>query len=147
MGPVRWLTGPFLSGPLVYYLKRRPCEMKKGLIILDYLFHIVHLSVLLICILGWVYQPFRAFHQLVVALVAISWLGLGLKFGFRYCVLTDTQWRIKRRLGREPYTTSYVKYILDKITGSRIDKKVTDRVTLYTYACVVAITLVVDRVS
>ncbi len=118
--------------------------MRAGLMFMDYMLHLVHLSIMLICIVGWMFEPIRTLHLLVIVLVAISWFGLGKFFGYGYCILTDTQWRVKRKLGQEPYTESYVKYILDKVTGRDIDKKVTTGLTLYTYAGAVVLSLTVN---
>ena len=118
--------------------------MKVGLIALDYLLHFIHVAIMVVCIFGWMYEPLRPLHLIVMALVALSWFGLGLVFGIRYCILTDTQWRIKRHLGREPETRSYVKHMLEKITGRTIDHKITNRITLYTYGASVISTVVVN---
>jgi hypothetical protein len=90
------------------------------------------------------FEPFHVLHLAVVILVALSWFGLGKFFGYGYCALTDAQWRIKRKLGQEPYTDSYVKYILDKVTGRDIDQKITDHLTLYTYVGAVVLSLAVN---
>lgn len=114
---------------------------KAGWIAMDYTLHVIHLSLMSICVVGWMFEPTRTLHLLVVVLVTVSWFGLGKFFGYGYCVLTDTQWRVKRKLGQEPYTESYVKYILDKVTGLNIDKKLTDGLTLYIYAGAVIFSL------
>jgi len=118
--------------------------MRTRLVMMDYMLHGVHLSLMSICILGWMFEPTRILHLLVIIAVAVSWFGLGKFFGYGYCVLTDTQWRVKRRLGQEPYTDSYVKYVLDKVSGLDIDKKITDRLTLYTYVVAVVLSLTVN---
>jgi len=118
--------------------------MRAGWKIMDYMLHMIHVSVILICIAGWMFEPTRALHLLVILLVTFSWFGLGKFFGYGYCLLTDTQWRIKRKLGQEPYTESYVKYALDKVTGLNIDKSITDNLTLYTYGGTVILSLTVN---
>ena len=90
------------------------------------------------------FEPTRTLHLLVIVLVAISWFGLGKFFGYGYCLLTDTQWRVKRKLGQEPYTESYVKYVMDKVTGLNIDKKIIDSLMLYTYGGAVVLSLTVN---
>ena len=117
---------------------------RAGWVTIDYTLHVIHLSVMSICVVGWMFEPIRTLHLLVVVLVAVSWFGLGKFFGYGYCVLTDTQWRVKRKLGQEPYTESYVKYVLDKVTGLNIDKKLTYGLTLYTYAGAVIFSLVTN---
>jgi len=118
--------------------------MRVRLILMNYMLHMVHLSIIFICVVGWMFEPTRIVHLIVIILVALSWFGLGKFFGYGYCALTDVQWRIKRKLGQEPYTESYVKYILDKVTGCDIDKKITDNLTLYTYVGAVVLSLAVN---
>ncbi|MDH5763488.1 MAG: DUF2784 domain-containing protein [Nitrospinota bacterium] len=118
--------------------------MRVGLALMDYLLHAIHLGVIFICLAGWIFEPTRIVHLAVVVLVAISWFGLGYFFEYGYCFLTDTQWRVKRKLGQEPHTESYVKYVLDKITGLDIDLKITDNLTLYAYIAAVILSLVVN---
>ncbi|MDH5458373.1 MAG: DUF2784 family protein [Nitrospinota bacterium] len=118
--------------------------MRARWVFMDYMLHMVHLSIMFICVVGWMFEPFHVLHLAVVILVALSWFGLGKFFGYGYCALTDAQWRIKRKLGQEPYTDSYVKYILDKVTGRDIDQKITDHLTLYTYVGAVVLSLAVN---
>ncbi len=118
--------------------------MRIKLLFMDYMLHMVHLSIIFLCVTGWMFEPTRTLHLVVVVLIAVSWFGLGKFFGYGYCVLTDTQWRVKRKLGQEPHAESYVKYVLDKVTGRNIDKNITDRLTLYTYAGAVILSLVVN---
>ena len=118
--------------------------MRMRLVFMDYMLHLVHLSIMLICIVGWMFEPTRTLHLLVIVGVALSWFGLGKFFGYGYCLLTDTQWRVKRKLGQEPYTESYVKYVLDKVTGLDIDRKITNGLTLYTYIATVVLSLTVN---
>ena len=118
--------------------------MKAGLVFMDYTLHVIHLSLMLVCITGWMFEPTRMFHLWVVILVGISWYGLGWFFEPGYCILTDTQWRVKRKLGQEPHTDSYVKYMADKIPGLRVSQKITDNLTLYTYLGAVVLSLGVN---
>ena len=115
--------------------------MRAGLVVMDYLLHMVHLSIIFLCVAGWMFEPIRLLHLVIVVLIAVSWFGLGKFFGYGYCVLTDTQWRVKRKLGQEPRAESYVKHVLDKVTGRDIDKGITDRLTLYTYIGAVVLSL------
>lgn len=118
--------------------------MRNGLVFLDYALHFIHLAFISICIVGWMFEPTRIFHLWMVVLVGISWYGLGWFFEPGYCLLTDTQWRVKRKLGEQPHTDSYVKYMADKIPGLRVSQKITDSVTLYTYFGAVILALIVN---
>lgn len=118
--------------------------MRVGLRFMDYMLHLAHLSLMFVFIVGWMFEPTRVLHLLTIILVTLSWFGLGKFFGYGYCILTDTQWRIKRKLGQEPYTESYVKYVFDKATGLNIDKNISDGLTLYTYIGAIIFSLTVN---
>jgi len=118
--------------------------MRAGLVFMDYLLHTVHLGLIFICLAGWMFEPTRIVHLAVVVLVALSWIGLGYFFGYGYCLFTDVQWRVKRKLGQEPHTESYIKYVLDKITNLNIDQKITDNLTLYSYVGAVVLSLAMN---
>ncbi len=118
--------------------------MRARLVFMDYMLHMFHLSIIFICIVGWMFEPTHTLHLLVIVLVAISWFGLGKFFGYGYCILTDAQWRVKRKIGQGLYTESYVKYILDKVTGLNIDRKITDSLTLYIYVGAMVLSLTVN---
>lgn len=96
---------------------------------LNLLFHGLHLFVILFCLIGWIFEPLRQLHLLLVIAVAFSWFVLGYFFGFGYCLLTDLHWKLKKRTGRQPATDSYVKYMADKLTGFDCNPVLIERVT------------------
>ena len=118
--------------------------MRVGWIFMDYMMHVVHLGLMSICIAGWMFEPTHLAHLTAVILVAFSWGVLGRFFGNQYCILTDTHWRIKLKLGQTPHTDSYVKYVLDTVTGHSINRKITDNLILYTYLGAVMLSLIVN---
>lgn len=118
--------------------------MRIGLKMMDLFLHVIHLALVVICLLGWMFEPTRVLHLVTVGLVAVSWLGLGMFRGWGYCLLTDTQWRIKKKLGQEPQTDSYIKYMLDKVMHRDINQEITDNLTLYLYIGVALLSVVVN---
>ncbi|WP_420324206.1 DUF2784 family protein [Legionella londiniensis] len=38
-------------------------------------------------------------------------------FGFGYCLCTEWHWEVKRKLGTEEISCSYIKYYVDHLTG------------------------------
>lgn len=65
--------------------------------------------------------------QVSVLLTLVSWFGFGLFYGFGYCFLTDWHWQIKEKLGQTNLPPSYIKYILDKVTGMSWDAALVDK--------------------
>jgi hypothetical protein len=95
----------------------------------DRFLHLLHLTVALFCVTGWIFPATRPANLVLVILIALSWFGLGKFYGFGYCLITDLQWKIKERLGERPLSPSFVKYQLDQITGRNLDPKSVDRFT------------------
>jgi hypothetical protein len=84
---------------------------------LDLLLMAVHLGVIGINLLGWMFPMFRVIQRWVLGLTTLSWLGLGPWFGWGYCFLTDWHWDIKRALGEGQLPPSYIQYILRNRLG------------------------------
>ncbi|OGW35042.1 MAG: hypothetical protein A2X58_06265 [Nitrospirae bacterium GWC2_56_14] len=109
-------------------------HLKRALLtILNFLFHVLHMTIILFFLFGWLVKETRQLHYLLTLLILFSWYGLGIFYGFGYCLITDIQWRIKRHLGQTPSTEYYIKYMLDKITGLDTRANFVNRLTTYTY--------------
>ena len=85
---------------------------------LNALFHVFHLGLTLFTALGWMIPSWRVFHLAVCGLTLFSWFGIGLFLGKPgFCVLTELQFRIRRRLGIQTRRESYMLYLTRKLTG------------------------------
>ncbi|MGC8738144.1 MAG: DUF2784 domain-containing protein [Candidatus Hydrogenedens sp.] len=104
--------------------------------IVDIFLTILHVGLILFFISGWIFKKTRKIHYILVIIIAISWFLLGLLYGFGYCFLTDIHWQIKTVLGEENLPISFIKYILDKITGKDFNDVLVDYVTLTIFVCV-----------
>ena len=96
------------------------------LIILDYLFHLLHIVTIVINCFGWIHPKTRKIHLVVFTITAISWIGLGAIYGFGYCFLTDWHWQVKASLGHSHIPASYFTYWLNNIFGLAIDPSTID---------------------
>ncbi|MDH3349261.1 MAG: DUF2784 family protein [Desulfobulbaceae bacterium] len=105
----------------------------KVLKLLNIFFHIIHLSIIFFFLFGWLVEKTRFLHFILSILILLSWYGLGAFFGFGYCIVTDIQWKIKRRLKQEPATEFYVKYMIDKVTGLDTNQNFINGMTTYIY--------------
>lgn len=79
--------------------------------------YLLHLSTTMIIVFGWIPPETRMINWYLIVATFVSWLGLGLVFGFGFCLFTNIQSRIRRRLGVEEPMESFVKDVLDRITG------------------------------
>jgi len=106
---------------------------------LDFLFHVMHIFIILLFLFGWMLEITRFAHYILAILILVSWYGLGMIYGFGYCVITDTQWKIKKLLGQQPHTEYYIKYLMDKATGLDTNPNKINMVTTYTYFAILII--------
>jgi len=114
---------------------------------MDVLFTILHLSIILFNLLGWIPKKTRKAHLIVVALTFASWFVLGIWYGWGYCFLTDWHWRVKEKLGEENLPNSFIKYMADKITGKDIDAGLVDLFTIMVFIFIILITIYVNFIQ
>jgi len=67
---------------------------------------------------------------MLLLLTAFSWFILGIWYGFGYCLCTDWHYRVRMELGYFDMPDSYVKFLVDSITGLNLNAKLTDIFTL-----------------
>lgn len=96
-------------------------------------FHLAHLAIVFFFLLGWLSSKTLLAHFILSILILLSWYGLGIFYGFGYCLVTDIQWKIKKRMGQEPYTKYYIKYMLDRMTGLDMNPNTVNAITTYTF--------------
>lgn len=95
-------------------------------VFLNYFFVIFHGSLVLFNITGWAFQKTRRIHLITISLTILSWVGLGLIYGWGYCPCTDWHWDVKRHLGERNLPSSYIKYYADYLTGTNWDPLIID---------------------
>lgn len=102
--------------------------------ILDILIIVFHSSLILFNLFGWIWRKTRIFNFITLVLTGASWLFLGLIYGtLGYCPLTDWHFSILTKLGETDLPDSYIKYMIDRITGLNISASLVDKVTLYAF--------------
>jgi hypothetical protein len=110
--------------------------------ILDILFVVFHTSLTLFNLSGWIWKKTRLVNLVTIALTGASWLFLGLLVGVPgYCPLTDWHFDILERLGKTDLPTSYIKYLVDRLTGLDVNQTLVDNATLYSLIAALAISL------
>lgn len=115
-------------------------------LLLNIVFHLLHLFTIFFCTFGWIYEPFRLANLLLLLAVAFSWFVLGhlTGNGYGYCLLTDLQWKLKKSMNRPPATDSYVKFMADMVSGRDNDPALVDRATSVTFFASLAISLLLN---
>lgn len=115
---------------------------------LDIFFVVFHTILILFNLTGWIWKRTRRLNLIVLALTGASWLILGLIVGtIGYCPLTDWHFNILYKLGENDLPTSYLKYLIDRISGSDISSTLVDRVTLYAFLSLLLISILLNTVS
>jgi len=114
---------------------------------LNFLGHVVHLFTIFFSILGWVWCETRVANLILLLAVLLSWYGLGRLLGkkgeYGYCLITDLQWQLRRRMGLEAPPWGYMKFLVDRLTGRAgdrgLDPDLIERVTAVVFfGCLVA---------
>ena len=94
--------------------------------------HVFHQVWILFHLVGWMFCQTRLLHLVVVGLTLSSWYCLGplTKKGnaLGYCVVTDIQWGVRKRLGLESRDGGYVKYLGDHLFGHNFDESLADKI-------------------
>lgn len=91
--------------------------------------HLLHLSIILFTIFGWLLPPARPWHLLLCLMILASWFGVGAWKGWGYCLVTDMQWRLMRRMGEPSPPFGYVPMLWQRLTGRAVDARRIEQVT------------------
>ena len=110
-------------------------------VFLDKFFIVFHTFLALFIIFGWMWKKTRIINLLLLFITLFSWVILGIWFGFGYCPLTDWHWHIRYRLGFRDMPDSYIKFLVDTLTGMDWNETVIDIVTGMTFGLALMISL------
>ena len=88
-----------------------------GLFLLDYFFLIFHTTLIFFNLFGWIFKSTRRLNLATLVATAFSWVVLGYRYGFGYCVCTDWHWMVLKARGAEPLPRSYITYLFQRIAG------------------------------
>lgn len=115
---------------------------------LDIFFVIFHTLLILFNLTGWIWKRTRRLNLIVLVLTGASWLMLGLIVGtIGYCPLTDWHFKILNILGENNLPASYLKYLIDRISGMEISSALVDKVTLYVFIILLLISILLNSGS
>lgn len=111
---------------------------------LDIFFLIFHTALTLFNLFGWIWRPLRKINLITLSLTGISWFIAGIFYGIGYCPLTDWHWKVLHKLGHYNLPDSYIKYILDRITGLDFNASFIEKMTVVMFFIAVGISLYVN---
>ena len=97
---------------------------------LNIFFFAFHSAVILFNLFGWMWRPTRKANLVVLSLTGLSWFGLGIFYGWGYCLCTDWHWQVRAKLGYVTDANSYVKFLVDSATGWNVNAGLVDAATL-----------------
>ena len=110
--------------------------------ILDIFFVVLHSSVIILNLFGWIWRRTRKFNLILLVITGSSWLILGLIVGtLGYCPLTDWHFDVLEKLGATDLPSSYVKYLADRLTGLDFSSSLIDKVTLWAFFAALGLSL------
>ena len=109
--------------------------------ILDSLFVIVHTFIILFNLTGWIWRRSRTLHLISVLSTGASWLFLGLFYGLGYCPLTDWHYSVLNILGVYDMPTSYIQYLIKRLTNVDVSAQLIDNATLIGYLLVLILSV------
>jgi len=109
--------------------------------LLDKFFFTFHSMLILFSLFGWRWKKTRLANLIVLSLIACSWFILGIWYGLGYCPCTDWHWQVRMKLGDFGMPNSYVKFLIDSITGLDSNAGLVDRLTLAFFILALAASL------
>lgn len=83
----------------------------------DLFFVVFHTGFVLFSITGFLFPRLRKANLVALLLTALSWFGLGLRYGLGFCPLTEWHWQVLQALGERSLPRSYIQYLLQRLLG------------------------------
>ncbi len=98
--------------------------------LLDKFFFVFHSTIIVFNLFGWMWKKTRQTNLMVLSLTGASWFVLGIWYGIGYCPCTDWHWQVRMELGHLDVPNSYVKFLIDSVTGLNVNTRLVDGMTL-----------------
>ena len=93
---------------------------------LNLFFFVFHTGWTLFNVFGWIFPKLRKWNLATLLLTAFSWFGLGIWYGWGYCLCTDWHWDVRRQLGFYDQSNSYIHFLILELTGADFPRKLVD---------------------
>lgn len=108
---------------------------------LDIFFVIFHSLIIIFNLFGWIWKRTRLANLILLLLTGGSWFILGIFYGIGFCPFTQWHWEVLNHLGIYDLPNSYVKYLVQRITGVSFGDQLVDTVTAICYFTALALSL------
>ena len=93
---------------------------------LNVFFFVFHSCLVLFIVFGWIWRKTRLANLVIILSTVFSWFFLGIWYGFGYCPCTDWHWQVRMKMGLYDTSTSYLEFLVEKLTGLNVDRAVVD---------------------
>lgn len=110
----------------------------------DWLFMVLHPVIILFNLFGWMWKRTRKANLVLLLLTAFSWFVLGIWKGIGYCPFTEWHWKVLRELGYKRLPASYIKFLIERITGIEVNAGLVDVLTVSLFALALGASLYVN---
>ncbi len=107
----------------------------------DKFFFVFHTSLILFNLFGWLWRRTRPWNLATLLLTGASWTVLGIWYGPGFCPFTHWHWLVRVKLGRPDMPSSYIKFLLDSLTGLDFNERLVDTATLVFYLMALCLSL------
>jgi len=97
---------------------------------LNIFFFVFHTGLIAFNLSGWIWKQTRLANLVTLGATVSSWFFLGIWYGFGYCPSTEWHWRVRETLGLSTGTGSYVKFLVDTMTGLDVGRRLVDTATV-----------------
>ena len=98
--------------------------------IANFLFYAFHTILIILNLFGWIIPETRKLNLIFLLTTFTSWLLLGFWKGWGYCFLTDWHYRVLNSLGEKNLPSSYISFLVRKLTGWLPNADLVDYVTV-----------------
>ena len=104
--------------------------MDFGLNTANFIFYVFHTGLIVFNLFGWLHPKLRKLNLFSLLVTFGSWFLLGLWKGWGYCFLTDWHYQVLRSLGERDMPSSYIAFLVEKLTGWFPEVKLVDALTV-----------------
>lgn len=88
-----------------------------GLHLANFFFYTFHTALILFNLFGWLHPKTHRLNLITLLATFGSWVLLGIWKGWGYCFLTDWHYGVLQRLGESEMPSSYIAFLVQKLTG------------------------------
>lgn len=111
---------------------------------LDYFFFGFHTILILFNSFGWIVKKTRKWNLILLSATAFSWFVLGIWYGWGYCFCTDWHWMVRRQLGYDDMSQSYIHFFILKLTGINFSLPLVNTVTAVVFFTSFALSILLN---